>query len=75
MAYSNVLKKALAAKPESRYQSMSEFQKDLRKPSQEMLTSSEYIPLIERNPLRFWQGASAVLIIVIIIQWIVFFNG
>ena len=70
----NVLKKGLAAKPENRYQAMSEFQKDLRKPSQEMLTSSEYVPLIERNPLRFWQGISAILVLVIICQWVTLFN-
>lgn len=70
----NVLKKALTAKPENRYQAMSEFQQDLRKPSQDMLTSSEYIPLIERNPLRFWQGISVALILVVIGQWIAFFN-
>lgn len=53
---------------------MSEFQQDLRKPSQEMLTSGEYVPLLERNPLRFWQGVSLVLGLLIIAQWIVFFK-
>jgi len=70
----NVLKKALAPKPENRYQAMSEFQQDLRKPSQDMLTSSEYVPLIERNPLRFWQAISAILVLIVVAQWIVFFN-
>ena len=70
----NVLKKALAAKPENRYQAMSEFQKDLRNPSQEMLTSNESVPLIERNPLRFWQGVSVGLALVIVAQWLAFFD-
>ena len=71
----NVFKKALAARPENRYQAMSEFQADLRNPSQDVLTSSEYVPLIERNPLRFWQGFSVVLLLVVIVQWVVFFNS
>jgi len=71
----NVLKKALAAKPENRYQAMSEFQQDLRTPGQDILTPSEYVPLLERNPLRFWQGISVLLVIVIIAQWVVFFNS
>lgn len=70
----NVLKKALAARPENRYQAMSEFQSDLRNPSQDVLTSAEYVPLIERNPLRFWQAVSVVLLLVIVAQWIAFFN-
>ncbi|MBL4670650.1 MAG: bifunctional protein-serine/threonine kinase/phosphatase [Arenicella sp.] len=67
----NVLKKALSAKPENRYQVMSEFQKDLRTPSQDILTPSKYVPLLERNPLRFWQGVSAILVLIIVTQWVV----
>ena len=70
----NVFKKALAARPENRYQAMSEFQSDLRNPSQDVLTSAEYVPLIERNPLRFWQAVSVVLLLVIVAQWLAFFN-
>jgi len=69
----NVLKKALAPRPENRYQAMSELQQDLRNPSKDIVSPSEYIPLIQRNPLRFWQGMSALLAIVILIQWIVLF--
>ena len=53
---------------------MSEFQSDLRNPSQDVLTSAEYVPLIERNPLRFWQAVSVVLLLVIVAQWLAFFN-
>ena len=70
----NVLKKALAAKPENRYQAMSEFQRDLRTPSQDILTPSTYVPLIERNPLRFWQATSLIFALVIITQWVLFFR-
>ena len=70
----NVLKKSLEPRPENRYQAMSEFQADLHKPSQDVLTSGKYVPLMERNPLRFWQVISLVLSIVIIVQWVLFFN-
>ena len=70
----NVLKKALAARPENRYQAMSEFQKDLHTPGQDILTSEEYVPLIERNPLRFWQLTSLALLAIIIAQWVMLFN-
>lgn len=70
----NVLKMALAPKPENRYQAMSEFQKDLRTPSQDILTPTEYVPLLERNPLRFWQVTSLILTLAIIAQWVLLFN-
>jgi len=68
----NVLKKALEPRPENRYQAMSEFQADLHTPSQDVLTSATYVPLIDRNPLRFWQAVSLILFIVIVVQWIMF---
>ena len=70
----NVLRKALEAKPENRYQAMSEFQRDLRTPGQDILTRGTYVPLIERNPLRFWQAVSLVLALVVITQWVMFFK-
>ena len=70
----NVLKKALSARPENRYQAMSEFQKDLRTPGQDILTPEKFVPLIERNPLRFWQVVSLLLFMLIIIQWLMFFD-
>ena len=68
----NVLKKALAARPENRYQAMSEFQTNLRTPSKDVLKPKEFVPLIERNPLRFWKIISLILCIIIIAQWISF---
>jgi len=72
--WDNVLRKALEAKPENRYQAMSEFQSDLRTPGQDILTRGTYVPLIERNPLRFWQAVSLVLMLVVITQWVMFFK-
>ena len=69
-----VLKKALAPNPIHRYQVMSEFQADLRKPSSTLLESSKSVPLMERNPLRFWQVVSTILLIIVIAQWAIYFT-
>lgn len=56
-----VLKKALNVQPHMRYQELSEFIYDLRHPSERMITQAKG-PLLERNPVAFWQGTSAVLL-------------
>jgi len=55
------LKRALQHKPSKRYMELSEFIQDLRKPNSKYLEQSR-APLLERNPVRFWQGVSAVLL-------------
>jgi len=63
-----VLQKALHPDPARRQQAVSEFVYDLRTPGQEFLRRRTP-PLIERNPVRFWQfttvlfGAAAVLML------------
>jgi len=63
-----VLQKALHPDPARRQQAVSEFVYDLRTPSHEFLRRRAP-PLIERNPVRFWQfttvlfGAAAVLML------------
>ncbi len=57
------LKKATAISPQLRYEELSEFLHDLKKPNQEFLKSADTLPLIERNPLRFWKGVSAILLL------------
>ncbi len=57
------LKKATAISPQLRYETLSEFLHDLKKPNQEFLKSADTLPLIERNPLRFWKGVSAILLL------------
>jgi len=42
----------------------------LVKPKPDLLKKSEYKPLIERNPVAFWRGVSAVLLLVIIFQFL-----
>lgn len=57
----SVLKKALHIQPHMRYQELSEFVYDLRHPSTRMLNQAKG-PLLERNPLLFWQSVSAILL-------------
>ncbi|SEG81185.1 bifunctional protein-serine/threonine kinase/phosphatase [Marinobacterium lutimaris] len=59
------LKKALNPDPLKRYDELSEFIHDLRKPGQAFLSRNRP-PLIERNPVQFWQGVSALLAAVIV---------
>jgi len=60
------LKKALHPNPYKRYSEMSEFIYDLRHPNKEFLNKVRP-PLIERNPVVFWQSVSLILAIIIII--------
>ena len=55
-----VLRKALHPDPNRRHAELSEFVHDLRQPSAEYLDRARP-PLLERNPLMFWRGASLIL--------------
>jgi serine/threonine protein kinase len=54
------LRKAVHPNPLRRYETLSEFVYDLRHPNSEFLGGGRP-PLVERHPVRFWQGVSAVL--------------
>ena len=54
------IKKAVHPNPERRYEAISEFLYDLRHPNRAFL-SDHPPPIIERNPVRFWQGVSLLL--------------
>jgi eukaryotic-like serine/threonine-protein kinase len=56
------LKKATSTTPELRYGELSEFLYDLNNPNPSFMRTDDSIPLLQRNPLRFWQGVSAILI-------------
>ncbi len=56
------LKKAVHIDPRRRYQHLSEFTHDLNHPNPELVKESE-APLIERNPVAFWKGLSALLLL------------
>ena len=60
----DVLKKALQPDPFKRYEELSEFTYDLRRPTKAFL-NKERPPLLERDPALFWKGVSFVLALVI----------
>lgn len=61
-----VLGKALHVTPGKRQEVVSEFVHDLHVPGQQF-RSQRTPPLIERNPVRFWQGSTVLLAIVVIV--------
>ncbi len=61
------LRKAVQPVPAQRYEELSEFLYDLRHPNTS-LSTADTRPLIDRNPIRFWQGLCGLL--VIIIAWL-----
>ena len=58
------LKKATAISPQLRYDELTEFIYDLNHPNPSFMRTEDNIPLLQRNPLRFWQGLSAILIMI-----------
>ena len=61
----HVLRKALHPNPYKRYAELSEFVYDLRQPNQVFIAQHKP-PLIERNPVGFWQGVSLILLLIVI---------
>jgi hypothetical protein len=61
-----VLQKALHPDPVKRQQAVSEFVHDLRAPGREF-RSAQLPPLIERHPVRFWQGTTVVLAVAVLV--------
>ena len=59
------LRRAVHPDPYKRYESLSEFSFDLRHPNARYLDSS-LTPLVERNPLRFWKAATAILAVIVL---------
>jgi len=66
------LRKACAPKPSQRYAALSEFLHDLEVPNQQLLAAEQHKPLIEKNPVRFWQVVSAVLFVLLLVQALFF---
>lgn len=64
------LKKACHPIATARYQVLSEFEQDLITPNKEFIQTKRSLPFIERNPLRFWKGLSAILLVVILLQFV-----
>jgi serine/threonine protein phosphatase PrpC len=63
----DALQKALQINPLKRYSELSEFIYDLRNPNKVFLSKNRP-PLMQRNPIMFWQGVSFILFIIIVIQ-------
>jgi len=61
-----VLQKALHPNPARRQEAVSEFAHDLRAPGQEFLRPRAP-PLIERNPVRFWQATTVLLAVAVLV--------
>jgi len=64
------IQKAVSKNPEWRYESLSEFLYDLSNPNPKLMKTSA--PLLERNPLAFWKGLTALLVFtnIILLWWI-----
>lgn len=63
------LRKAVNVDPFLRYEELSEFMYDLRHPSKTLMNEKSP-PLLQRNPLLFWQALSFCLVIIIaILLW------
>jgi serine/threonine protein phosphatase PrpC/ribosomal protein L39E len=61
----DTLKHALHPDPCKRYQELSEFIYDLSQPSKAFLSKTK-APLLERDPIVFWQSVSTILVVTII---------
>lgn len=61
------LRRALQVNPLKRYSELSEFIYDLRHPNRSFLSKGRP-PLIQRNPVVFWQGVSLILFGIIVVQ-------
>ena len=59
------LEKALQPHPQKRYALLSEFITDLTKPNQRLLQKSTQ-PLLERNPVAFWQVVALIEMIALV---------
>jgi serine/threonine protein kinase len=61
----DTLKKALHPNPYKRYQELSEFIYDLSQPSKAFLSKTKP-PLMDRDPVVFWQSMCVILLVIII---------
>lgn len=68
-----MLRKSVHPDPSKRYHELSEFLYDLRNPNSKLATD-DHRPLLERNPLRFWQGLSVTLALLVLALLLVLFG-
>ena len=60
------LEKSTQANPALRYQAFSEFNNDFNKPNLSAIEDYKKQPIMQRNPVQFWQGVSALLLMILI---------
>jgi serine/threonine protein phosphatase PrpC len=60
------LEKSTQANPALRYQAFSEFNNDFNKPNLSAIDDYKKQPIMQRNPVQFWQGVSALLLMILI---------
>ena len=63
----DTLEHALKMNPLKRYNELSEFIHDLRQPNKLFLAKTRP-PLLQRDPVMFWQGISLLLVILLLVQ-------
>jgi serine/threonine protein phosphatase PrpC/ribosomal protein L39E len=68
-----VLRKAVHPDPYKRYDELSEYVADLRQPGADLLNASGG-PLIERNPLVFWQALSFMLLCLVLFLLVILYG-
>lgn len=61
-----VLAKALSANPNQRFEHYSEFISAIER-TDHSISSQDSLPFIEREPVKFWQGVSTILFVLLII--------
>lgn len=62
------LKKASHPLVEKRYGAMSEFVTDIYTPNKTLMKENEQFPLIERDPVKFWQSLSAIFLSIALLE-------
>jgi protein phosphatase len=62
------LEKATQPNVRLRYQVLSEMLHDLCEPNADMLRAHQHAPLLQRNPIRFWQCTTLILLAIVVIQ-------
>jgi serine/threonine protein phosphatase PrpC len=68
------LRKALQPNPELRYEAFSEFLTDLSQPNRAMLKVIQNQPLLQQNPVLFYQGLCVVQFLLLLTLTVLFFN-
>jgi len=62
------LQQATMADPKDRYQAFSEFDRDINKPNITAVEEYKTQPILQRNPVLFWQGVSFILAVFLVLS-------